>query len=555
VKEIAEKRAAEIEEAWKRMPLRVSVRGDLPSRTQLFTAIIGERLNAVARVPLRVRRGPQARFRAKRGAKIEEHEKPAPLPPPEVEPAAVAPVMTPAAPAKPPWWAFWLWIWWWLQREVRKRRALGEAVAAVEGEHVDRRNRARAEAEANVASYPARINELLADSRVDELTIDVAEGQLTPDVELVELGDGPASSTIDMVEIANTSTSMVIELAEGPTSAIDLAVAVERRVVFAVDQPDEWDRRLGSIESAPAAFPVFARRTRACRIGWSAIELLHTIEATLSSEITEANRRFRDRITALEMQHVDDRNSFAAKDLAALSSEVISRSTGIVKHVLAHVGSELDRILDTWTREITETTTIEDLQALATRIDDELPPSIDELTQDSRRLLASSLAGCVHDLKPTAIARLVRSHGLPPERVHDVVPPSIAILGKLLESNTPLGTVTGNWLGNLFKSFDARRSEVFAKMKQRIKQLHDLASAELLDLEPQLHTTLTESLASLLASAFDAQATALAEQIAAEQVAITRDREALAPLNRARDGAHDNARKLATAIADLTAQA
>jgi hypothetical protein len=130
--------------------------------------------------------------------------------------------------------------------------------------------------------------------------------------------------------------------------------------------------------------------------------------------------------------------------------------------------------------------------------------------------------------------------------------PALEVLPRL--STTPIGKLSGQWLGGLFQSFDTRRTAVREKAHALIERIRELASAELLDVEPQLHAAIVQALALQLVAACERQASSLAAALAAERAAIAAERAQLAPVVEQRDRAHAILLDLRAELAALEAR-
>ncbi|MEO8698871.1 MAG: hypothetical protein ABI867_02475 [Kofleriaceae bacterium] len=536
--------AGELEAAWLARPLVVGVRGD----PDLVDALSGGMLARTARVGrVRLQRGTIHGLEVARGDARETLVPAATVEPPsrvELDAAigehrarAVAAEkaeqqLPRALRARPPWWAIWALIVRWIAGLFRRDEiatwrqlvaARDEARVVVDQEEHDH-GEAAARARNRAEAFPARVRGLAADPAVTELVLDVSTGSLPAGVEVVEL-----------------------EGAAGP--GIDVVVEVAQRAVY-VRERDEL-RRIAAVSEIAPQLAGLATRGRAAKLAARAIEVLGSIETLHGDTLARSEAGFRSRITELDRLHVDDGDALVAAQLAAIRPQLIAQTGAIVKQVLAHVGSELDRLDRTWADGITEAKTVEELQAAVSRIDGGAAAALVAVVEETRRLLASWLGRSAFDLLPQLTAVLVERHGLPRGELRELGTPALAIpiMRKLAEAPGPnLAAVTGGRLAGLFKSFDARRSEVLTRVRQRVDEVRELASAEVLDAEPRVHGVLGVALETLLAGALERHASWLAAQLARTQTEVARDREALAPIRAARDVAHDHARKLVAAI-------
>jgi hypothetical protein len=177
-----------------------------------------------------------------------------------------------------------------------------------------------------------------------------------------------------------------------------------------------------------------------------------------------------------------------------------------------------------------------------------------EISVEVRRLVGAGLAGGAHDLYPDLVANLAE-RGLPdPGRTPDVEsPPAIEVASTLARALE--GKVAGSMprLQGLFRSLDARRSDVLERIEERRARLRELGVGALLGAEPRLREAVCDSLTVLLSAALDRFDRWLEAQLVAEGQAIERERAALEPLARARDAARKDERDLSASMAQLEA--
>jgi hypothetical protein len=441
-----------------------------------------------------------------------------------------------AVRVRPPWWAFWAVIVRWLAGLLKRREvaAWHQLVAARDEARVtvERAEGERAALEARAIAalerFPARVRELAADPEVEALALAVTGGPLPEGIELVELDE-----------------------LEPERAGIDVVVDVAQRAVH-VREPDGNLRRVGAVAEIGPQLGELARRGRALRLGWRAVEALRSIEATLAETLARSEAGYRSRIAELDRLHVDDRDGLITERLAAIRPQLIAQTGMIVKQLLAQVGGELDRLDTAWADSITAAATVEQLQAAITAIDTAAAEALLAIAVDARRLLASCVGGGTFDLVPHLVSVLVERHGLPREALRDLAAPvpAIPILRLFAEAPGPnLDGAAGGRLAKLFKSFDARRSDVLARVRTRLGELRELASAEVLDAEPRVYAGLHAAIEAQLTAALDRHVAWLADQLARTHADIARERETLIPMLRARDAAHGDARKLATLLA------
>jgi hypothetical protein len=194
------------------------------------------------------------------------------------------------------------------------------------------------------------------------------------------------------------------------------------------------------------------------------------------------------------------------------------------------------------------------LKETIARIETTAAATLQRIADETRTLVVGGGGGSAHDLYPTLVAPLVE-RGLPDAvsaRRSAPPLPALPVLPRL--SSTPIAKLSGQWLGGLFRSFDTRRSEVREKAHVQIEQLRELATAELLDVEPRLHAAIEQALAPQLVAACERQAAALDAALAAERGAIAEERVQLAPVVEQRARAHATLLDLRAELAALEAR-
>src|SRR5205085_9981467 len=148
-----------------------------------------------------------------------------------------------------------------------------------------------------------------------------------------------------------------------------------------------------------------------------------------------------------------------------------------------------------------------------------------------RRCVMGGGGGAPRGWYPDVVARLV-PHGLPEEHAR---PPRAAsevkgvdLLPCLTRASSPKLADSQSWLTGLVRSLDHRRTELTAKVQAYGERLVQLPHAEMLDVEPRLHATLSDTLDKQLDAAIDHQVAWLDGELARVRAAIDKERTALA---------------------------
>jgi hypothetical protein len=400
-----------------------------------------------------------------------------------------------------------LWpIWWllaWLARKPIALQTEASAAALVSRGEYDAVTRAHAElatrAGMDHVRYIETLRTLAAKTSVVEVELEVANGPLAERLEVIELGGLPA--TIDAIVIA-----------EGGALYAPGGLLV------------------GTYVAAIPALPELAAHARAMRLAGRARESVSVASGVLDEQITRAEQEFRDRLAVFEGKRVVDPDAFMAGQLARVRPQIVTSVSVVIEHASVHLGSELAQLGEDWITRIANTTSSETLKDAATHIETTAAASAQRIADETKRLVIGGGSGCAHDLYAELVAELVPL-GLPDEGVRRAPAlPLIELLPSL--ANTSIAKLWGatNWLTGLFRSFEARRTEVREKVHAQIEQLRELANDELLDVEPKLHIAIEHVLAPQLAAACERQAAAIGAALAAVQASVAEDRARLAPV-------------------------
>ena len=545
--------AIRIESVWARQPYELGLDGDdLAARTALIDAlhaapVLGKR--APGGPPIRIRRGSAVRASGRRGdGSLVEHvlvirdDAEAELDARRRSEAARAELATKevalerataAVPAfvrtRPSGWRVLLWPIWWLVRLLR-RRVLADRADA--GEAVELANRAvravdeeRAglgnHGERDAAAYAGAVRTLAASRDLVELELEVTSDQLATGVDLCELGV-PGASFDAIVSVAGTTL-------RAPGGA-----------------------PIGGFEVLADA-GAFASAARAMKLARRTCKTIALAVVTLDEQLAHAESSFDARLAAHELHRIADPPAFIAAQLATVRPQIVTSVNAVIEHASVHLGAELAAVGEDWIGGISNSATNDALKEAIARIEATAAETLQRIADETRTLVVGGGGGSAHDLYPTLIAPLVE-RGLPDASARRSAPalPALAVLPRL--SSTPIAKLSGQWLGGLFRSFDTRRSEVREKAHTQIEQLRELATAELLDVEPRLHAAIEQALAPQLVAACERQAAALDAALAAERAAIAEERVRLAPVVEQRARAHATLLDLRAELAALEAR-
>ncbi|HEX7703889.1 MAG TPA: hypothetical protein VF403_24275, partial [Kofleriaceae bacterium] len=428
------------------------------------------------------------------------------------------------------WWTL-LWpIWWlmtWLRRRVVVQRTeAGEAVEVSQSAvlAVDKEVASIAvRAERDVATYIETVRALASARDIVEVELEVTSGLLTTGVEVCELG--------------------------GLSASLDVVLIVEGGMIRA-----PGGMLIGAYDNAIAKLAAFSSAARAMRLARRARESIALTVAALDDLLTRAEDNFQHRIAKLEVNRIPDPPTFIAAQLARIRPQIVTSVNAVIEHASVHLGAELAAVGDEWIGNIASSGSSDGLRQSITRIETTAAASMQRICDETRTLVISGGGGSAHDLYPELVAALIPL-GLPDDvtarRAAPAMPP-VAVLPTL--ATTSIAKLSVQWLGGLFRSFDSRRTEVRDKTHAQIEQLRELATDELLDVEPQLHAAIEQVLAPQLVAACERQATALEAALAAEHAAIAAERARLAPTFEQRARARTILLELRAQIAAIEAE-
>jgi hypothetical protein len=532
--------AIRIESVWARQPREIGLDGDdIAGRTALIDLVHGTAMlrgRAAGGPPIRLRHAQVTRARGRRGdGSVIEHvlvvrgdddvaaERDAhdrrdaareEVAARELALERIASSVPAFVRARPTGWRLLLWPIWWLlawrrRHELAQRAEAAETVElaraaarAMEDEVAALGQRGKLEADA----YAGAVRALAASRDLVELELEVSSERLDPGVELREVS-APAASFDAIVIVASTTL-------RAPGGAA-----------------------IGGFDTL-AGLGEFAAAARAMKLARRACKTIAVAVAALDEQLARAESSFDARIAALDVHRLPDAPAFIAEQLALVRPQIVTSVNAVIEHASVHLGAELAALGEEWISGIGGCTTNDALKETIARIETTAAATLQRIADETRTLVVGGGGGSAHDLYPTLVAPLV-PRGLPDAvSARRAAPalPELAVLPRL--STTPIAKLSGQWLGGLFRSFDTRRSAVREKAHAQIEQIRELATAELLDVEPRLHAAIEQALAPQLVAACERQAAALASSIAAEQAAIAAERLQLAPVVEQRARAH-----------------
>jgi hypothetical protein len=534
--------AAEIERVWQRRPFVAALEGNLVARGELVNLLVGDRVldpfrRALGCPPLRLERGEVVCYRVVRRDDTSEDKV---LPPPEPrddddererraqvvrdelagheeERDTIERALPVLARRRPAPWAFWLWPIFWLLGLVHRqrlrtwqtaRRAVEDArhrLSGLEDAVLLREQREQAAREAYYAELRALCGGGAAGADIRQIELDVPS--MPANVELVELmGELRASADFDAV------------------------LVVERDALYA-PMPDGTKVRLGDPATVIADLPALLARARASRLGRRARDKLASVRRDIERELARSEDGFDARLKKLYKLALPlDQAGFRAAQLARVAPQISASINAVIEHASVHLGTELAQLGQAWLASVTGATSGDQLKAAIAAIEEQWPAAAIRIADEVRVLVTGGAGGVARDLCPEIVSSLA-AHGLggehlrAPKLAPEVDP--VPILPSLTAPATfALG---GSWLGGLFKSLDAKKSDTRGKLEARIAHIREVATAELLDAEPKLHAAVSRSLVAQLDTAMTAQQSWYQQAVADEHAAIAHDREALAP--------------------------
>ena len=560
--------ADDIERTWQRLPFVCGLAGDLGARTELINLVAGERvLDPAARVlgcaALRVKRGKITRYRALRADSsvdikvIPDHE---PTDDFSLTQRAdevrgeVSILETTAATAetnlpvlvrnKPKPWMFWLWPVYWLLALIHRKtfstwrtatEKLGDArrkLSGIEGFTEQRDERERTAREQYFAGLRIVASGGPAGMGVREVELELSSGLMPEDVELVEMaGEIRAGADVD-------------------------AVIIVERDGFYAPVTDGDPVLIGEPTEVIPALPQVLARARALTLARRARDKLGLARAEIDVEIDRVEAGFSGRIERLnELALSIDRDSFMQMQLDRVRPMISASVNAVMEHASTHMGAELAELGTAWINSVASANSSDDLKAAVAKIEEEWVVQAKRIAEEVRVLVSGGAGGVARDLYVETVSPL-RAYGLPEEHLKTPKKapetPDIQILPSL--TNPTTFALGGNWFAGLFKSFDARKTDIRSKVHARVEHIREVAAAEILDVEPQLHGAINQGLTAELSLAIDLQVGWHQQALASEAAAIERERQSIAPLVRARDAIQGASAQLAQTAQQLEAE-
>jgi hypothetical protein len=278
--------------------------------------------------------------------------------------------------------------------------------------------------------------------------------------------------------------------------------------------------------------------------------------ARIESEINRTEALFRARLQKIgKLALPIDKREFSVAQLQRVRPMLGASVNAVMEHASVHMGSERAQLGSGWLATLSNASSGDALKAAIATIEEQWPVAATRIAEEVRMLVMGGASGVARDLYVETVSAL-RAHGLPeehlktPKRAPEVEP--VQLLPSLVEPST--FTLGGNWLAGLFRSFDARKTDVRDKVQARIERIREFAAAELLDAEPALTAAVMHSLSAQLDTAIELQEAWHQQAMLDEQAAIAKDRDALAPLIKCRDTVITVGAQLAQHVATLATE-
>ncbi len=574
--------AEEIERVHLAGPFTAAIAGEPGPRAAFLGFLAGTPLFAADRQPpddmvLSLRRGPVTLCRARhRDGSVEELRMPAAAAPEPVEDPhaearrelarreaglATAQAQLPLLlRSRPPWWALWLWVMRWVL-SLRHRHLLA-GMAAEAGTLASWRHQLdTGQAPDSLPPEDSRQRFIetvraLADARgrgngVERLFIEIADGPMPENVVILEMRPGAGADSlehagVDAVLVVGGITPHAME-----TPLVRAALDARGRIFFTGDPAtagnDDRLRPLGGVAAACAGLPRLLLDERALRLTRRAAQVLDEGQATLAASIARAETDFGERIARLEKQRVTDPEAVVTEHMNRALPMVVERIHQLIQQVTVELGADVARMANEWQAQLAASQSTDALRAAGSQLDAQSPAALQAARDEAQMLLGLGLRGAAHDLYPQLLGDLPRVPG-------ETVPPPSPLPVELSFGEAVPGTHLGSaapWLRSLFKSLERTRAEALGKLADRVKKLEQVASAVLLDAEPQMLRALCEPLALSMRAALERHAAWLDTELAGVRAAIEAERARLQPLVRAHDTAVVDSARLADLAAGL----
>jgi len=560
----------EIDLYWRHVPLTAAIAGeDLATRTRFLNYLAGDDLLSPSRgeragLVITLARGSMTGLRARRrDASVEELTLPAvegtPVVPIRVPPPP--PVASPAPPPPPPL-SLWRRVWVWILRLVGRGPAPAALLPApppapTPGPRPPAPPPPPAGSPPERHRFAARVRTLTDDAaggaEVERVFIEVAEGPLAVDVAVIDV------PTLDGLDRLRDVDGCLLVCAGPSLGAAARGVVKAARAqlphVFVVS-PDGAPAataepalvRAGTFAEAALALPELLSTERALRLARRAGDSLRRSIAAVDAEVTSLDAALQIRIQRLEEKKAVRPERFVADWLERLGVRITERVHAILRRASDEAVDRLSRLRDTWSPRIAAATSLDDVRAALTALDEEMPAALADVvarvqdlvdanvTRDVRQIFADTVGSLIGPVPPLADA-------VPPP------PPPVEILTALAD-NAGRGTSPSR-LGALFRSIDAVRTDVLNDLAMRVARLRTVASADLLDREPALRAAFELPLATAARAALDRYLEWLRATLPAEEAAIEQERAVIEPLRRLRSAARDDERRLGELMASV----
>jgi hypothetical protein len=554
---------AELAKLWTRAPLTVAIGGAVSARTEMFNYLCGKKVldpNArqIGCAGLRISRGKETRFKAYRDdGTTEEHV----LPPEPAEDDAlrmrlqateaelqerklalerVERVLPRFARSRPRGLMIWLWpIWWLLTRRHRRQLADRKFTELAYDQASDARDAAKRELDET--DQRARVQRGRFFESLRALSSGPPLGSNVREVELV-LGDGPLPEGVELVELTRSSQA---------AEHVDAILLVERDRLHAPHNEEGTALEVGTIEAVIPQLPALLGKSRALLIARHAHDIIEPALEELDDEVTTAEDGFRVRIERLEAMQIFDPEELARTELAKVKPQLSQSIHMVIEHGALHLGNELARLGEDWTSSVAGAGDADQLKQVVQRIEASAPVEAKRIAEEVRLLVMGGAGGVAFDLYPDLLAAL-KPYGLD-ERAPRSAPQlaSLDLLPSLTNASPAKLSGAAAWLTGLFRSFETKRSEVMEKATARMTHLREVANAEILDAEPQLHVLIDRTLHAFMITAIARQTGWLESAMKFEREAVAAEGKKLAPLSRARDQLKQDFEQLQDGIAAL----
>jgi hypothetical protein len=377
-------------------------------------------------------------------------------------------------------------------------------------------------------AFVARLRELAAGpgDGVVEIVLNVADGPLSPNIEVIELGEASDTGQLDAV----------------------LVVAGAQLCA-----PDSARASVGELRRAIAALPELIENARAMKLAARALDATAQIVAAVDAEDRAAAADLAGRIADLEDLRVADPEGFARDQITRVRAQIFPSVAMVMQHVAAHMGSDLVQLGNEWRAAIGGVSTGGELGDAVGKINETSAASVRRIAEDVRLLVMGGVAGCVRDLFADVVAPLRKrgmSEALARPRPDAPPLPPVPVLPSLANPSA-MKVGSAGWFGALFRSVESRRTDIREKVEHHIARIEEIANAEMRDAEPALHTAVEAALADELAAALDRHRVWVDGAIAAEHAEFALQREAVAARTARVDAARREVARLREALAQL----